>query len=566
MKGSKQSMKVNIKKVTIKGFKGYLEEREFPLGYRTLISGDNGKGKSSIGEAIIWAITGCGIDGNEKATSKLVNDKKPKITEVVLEYNLDGEAQVLIRRKKESSNEIYLNDNKVTNNDISRELYKSKDVFLSIFNPYYFPSLSPKDAKHLLGSVLQPISKEEILRELGDFLKEKLEKNKFRTPGTFLTDKRVELKEQEENIIFLEGVIEGAKAIDIPQKQVFLDTELKGLKAQLMNLEYAVDDSVFNELEEKKRKLELELNKGYFNIKPIQDTRLKKSEKDSLLMRYKEIKAKIDNMGKNIVICDNCGNEIDLNATIKTNLEEELKIVRFKGVTKKKEIEELEKENNITKAENAKVVSEWKTSLEYKIKNVNKEINQLTEEKSKENESRREKISSIKSRVLELDQEERKIFAHNSNIEVLQKQNEKIKHDIEKSKKGIENSRLKMAELKIAIDAGKQYNSIKLKRQSEIIGKYLNKVELQFEKLTTDGEIKEDFKILYEGREFNKLSNAEKIKAGIEMSNFIANIMNLHFPMFIDNSESITEIQELETQMIMAKVVEGKELEVEVIK
>lgn len=559
-------MQININKIAIKGFKGYLEEAEFVLGKRTLVSGDNGLGKSSIGEAIAWAITGCDINGNEKATARLINDKKPKITEVVLDFEIDGTPQTLIRRKKGSSNEIYLNDVKVTNNDISRDLYKSKDVFLSILNPYYFPNLAPKDAKNLLSSILKPISKEEIFAELGDFLKEKLEKNKFRTPETFLTDKRAELKDQEENIIFLEGVIEGAKSIDIPEKKSFDDAELKKLREQLKSLESVAKDPKFDELEMKKRELESELAKGYFDVKPIKETGFKVVEKANLLQRFKEIKAKISNLGKNVVTCDNCGNEIDLNATLKASLEKELNEVKVKGVAKKKEIDELEKENEITKTENTKVVQEWEIGLKYQIESIQKEIDSLAAEKSKEEESRKEKINSIKSRVLELDEEERRVFVHNSNAEALEKQNEKIKHDVEKSKKETENSKLKIAELKVAIDAGKQYNSIKLKKQTEIIGKYLDKVELQFEKLTKDGELKDDFKILYEGREFNKLSNAEKIKAGLEMSNFVSNMMDLHFPVFVDNAESITNIPGLYTQIIIAKVVEGQELKVEVLK
>lgn len=558
-------MNIKINKISIKGFKGYVQEREFTLGQKTLISGDNKKGKSSISEAIAWCITGCDIYGNEKAIARLVNDKKPKLTEVVLEFEIDGEPQTLIRRKKGSSNEIYWNDTKVTNNDISKNIYQSKDIFLSILNPYYFPSLAPKDAKNLLTSILRSVSKEEIFAELGDYLKEKLEKNKFRTPETFLSDKRAELKDQDENIIFLEGVIEGAKYIEIPEKKSFDDTELNSLKEQLKKLESITEVYSFNELERKKSNLELELIKGCPNLKQEKEVRLHKSEKDNLLNRYREIKEKINNLGENTVICDSCGNSIDLNATLKADLLKELEIVRAAGVAKKDIINEIEKENICIREENAKIFTSWEMHIKAQISDIEDEINKIKTEKSSHEESKKEKINSIKSRILELQEEERKVFAHNSNIEALKKQNEKIKHDVEKSKKEIENSKLKIAELKVAIDAGKQYNSIKLKKQTEIIGQCLDKVELQFEKLTKDGEIKDDFKILYDGREFNKLSNAEKINAGLEMSNFISNMMDLHFPVFIDNAESITKIKELSTQMIISKVVEGKDLEVEVI-
>ena len=93
----------------------------------------------------------------------------------------------------------------------------------------------------------------------------------------------------------------------------------------------------------------------------------------------------------------------------------------------------------------------------------------------------------------------------------------------------------------------------------------MDKVEINFEKLTKDGELKEDFKVLYEGKEFNKLSDAQKIKASLEISNLLINAQNLHFPIFIDRAESINIIPEIDTQMIQAKVTKDSEIKVEVI-
>ena len=45
-----------------------------------------------------------------------------------------------------------------------------------------------------------------------------------------------------------------------------------------------------------------------------------KAQKDSLLKQYKDIKVKIDTLGKNIVKCGKCGNEIDINETIRKSL------------------------------------------------------------------------------------------------------------------------------------------------------------------------------------------------------------------------------------------------------
>lgn len=558
-------MKLQINKITIKGFKGYFKEIEFPLGYRTEITGDNGLGKSSIGDAIVWCITGCDMNGNEKATTKLVNDKKPKITEVILEFELNGEENTLIRRKKGSTTEIYRNEDKVTNNDLVRDLYKNKDVFLSIFNPYYFPGLSPKDAKKLLSSILKPIDKEEILNELGDFLKEKLIKNKFKIPETFLSDKRAELKDYEENIIFCEGAIEGAKLIEIPEKKVFDDTELRELESKIASIKILPEDPKIKDLEKEKNKLEKELALGFQGTK-IKDTGSMKAQKDALLKQYKDIKVKIDKLGKNIVKCDKCGNEIDINETIRKNLKEDLSQILQDGKSKKSELDALLGENKKIIEKNNQASEKWEKLIENQIETIDEKMAALKHTVVSVNLKNQEKVLVMQDRLGELNKEKSNIQLHNMNVDSLLKQNEKIKHDIQQSKKEIENSELKISELKVVIDAGKQYNSIKLKKQSEMIGKHLNKVKLQFEKLTKDGELKDDFKILYEGREFNKLSNAEKIKAGLEMSNFISNILGYHFPVFVDNAESITQIQELETQMLIAKVVKDQKIKVEVIK
>ncbi|MEO2740167.1 hypothetical protein [Clostridium butyricum] len=45
----------------------------------------------------------------------------------------------------------------------------------------------------------------------------------------------------------------------------------------------------------------------------------------------------------------------------------------------------------------------------------------------------------------------------------------------------------------------------------------------------------------------------------------LINLQNLHFPIFVDNAESINEVPELDTQMIQAKVTTDNEVKVEVI-
>lgn len=588
-------MKLELTKISMVGFKGYKDNIEYRLGHRTIVTGDNGLGKSSIGEAIVWALTGCNVWGNERATTDLVNNQKPKVTEVVLDFLLDEEPQTIIRRKKGSTNEVYWNDAKSSTNDIARDIFKNKDVFLSIVNPYYFPNLAPKDAKQLLSDVLKPANREEIFKELGDYLKQLLLDNGFRMPETFLADARADLKDQEDNIIYLEGVQDGLKPMEVIEKKTFDDTELKSLKDELEELKRSnnIEDELskiqkpkdsaaeLSELRVQEATIKTTLNN--IDLQPLFPVEEKENRKDELLREYKVKKNRLDNMESKTVKCDGCGNEIDLTKESKEMLKVEIKEIQVRGTQLKKEIEEIEAKNIQIAENNQKIKLGKEDEVNKELARIGKERQELLskdeaaqkkyEEKrqaiinkhSAKQEEIKEKINYIKVKISGLEEEQREIVNYNASVDAAMRHNEKLVKDQALNAENIKNSKNKIEQLKLAIDAAKQYNSIKLKKQSEQIKSYLDKVVIQFEKITKDGELKDDFKIVYEGKEFNKLSASEKIKAGLEIANLLINIQNLHFPIFVDDAESINVIPELDTQMIKARVTLDKEVKVGVV-
>ena len=104
---------------------------------------------------------------------------------------------------------------------------------------------------------------------------------------------------------------------------------------------------------------------------------------------------------------------------------------------------------------------------------------------------------------------------------------------------------------------------IVIETQKEMIKKYLNKVDIEFSKINkTDGKITECCNILYEGREFKKLSKSQQIRAALEVSNMVNNISGIKAPIFFDDAESTTDIQEIpETQLIISLVIKYNALE-----
>lgn len=58
--------KFRVLSLTVKGFKGFSEEMAFTFGDMNTITGHNGQGKSSIADAIAFAITGVSFYGGSR--------------------------------------------------------------------------------------------------------------------------------------------------------------------------------------------------------------------------------------------------------------------------------------------------------------------------------------------------------------------------------------------------------------------------------------------------------------------------------------------------------------------
>ncbi|MCY6372421.1 AAA family ATPase [Clostridium ganghwense] len=555
--------KLKINKVSMTGFKSYLETKEVALSDFTVINGDNAQGKTTIGEAICWALTGCDLNGNEKATTRLINNTKPKLTEVALDIEFNEEVHTVVRRKRGRCNDFYLDEKKVSTADLAREFFMAKDVFLTIFNPVHFSSMTPKVAKDFLTGVMKEVDKEEILNELGTFIKDRLLKNGFRNSVTFLQDKRSDLDELEKDNIYLEGVIDGQTKIEIPQEKSFDDSELIKLKTKLEELQNEKNEDLgLKELETKLIEFRSSLNVIPFDKPELKDVKGLERTRQDLLSDYKQLKKEYESLEVKTVTCDKCGNEIDINEIERKRLTEKIKAIVAKGKKMAGEIQTAKETNEKLLNEYTEKVNNYRLEIQNEIAKIKEQISKVQEENKKKNEVVEIQKKALKTKIQILEDEQRDVQIFNANIQNLLKQQEQINQKILDSKEELQRNKARKSELKFLIDGAKQFNSIKLKKQSEFIGKYLDKVTLQFEKLTKDGELKDDFKILYEGREFNILSNAERIKAGLEISNLIMNVMDLKLPIFIDNAESITTFNKPDTQLILAKVAEGKKLEI----
>ena len=122
--------------MTISGFKNYQEPTELVFGNPTVITGGNGRGKTSIADAISFAVTGLPFFG-ERGIDRLHNETQPLVSISMSFVGGRGAAHTLTRVLQKNRMTILYDGYEIRQMDLT-DMFGEKDVFLSIFNPLYF--------------------------------------------------------------------------------------------------------------------------------------------------------------------------------------------------------------------------------------------------------------------------------------------------------------------------------------------------------------------------------------------------------------------------------------------
>lgn len=107
-------------------------------------------------------------------------------------------------------------------------------------------------------------------------------------------------------------------------------------------------------------------------------------------------------------------------------------------------------------------------------------------------------------------------------------------------------------------------NLLIIQEQMKKVKDYLKNVTIEFSSIDEEtGEIVDVYEIKYCGRKYEKLSKSYKLRADIEIATLINKVTGINTFMFVDDVESITQIDnDSGLQMILAIVVKYNELEI----
>lgn len=444
--------RIDIKNIKVKGFKGYKEERYFNLFHLTKILAENGQGKTSLREAISWCFLGSNIWGNDREDSSLLNNSSKEMEVVLTFTNEENVEFVLFRNRKGNTTTILLNDKNIRQAELTA-LLGNKDIFLSIFNPEYYSAMTEKEARNFMISILPSIQIDDVAINLDDYeldlIKDELNLI-HNNPNKYNEDRRKEIKEMEENLLYLEGKISGLELEQITEeKKAFDEKELKDIEKQINDLtlkKAVVDKTELENLISEKNNIEKKLisieskefkkpdtTEKFEKIKDLErnialiekekfetneDTLRKiytlESEINTLREEYKEKRNIKIQVGDNCPSCKTLITEKQI-INIGAEAKKELSKIALLGQEKQKKLEELQadiekskmsfetvKNNRLSPLKEQykkyvdelnKMKNEYKISLDSFLKNKDKQISTLNKQLNSIN----EKISKLEN-------------------------------------------------------------------------------------------------------------------------------------------------------------------------
>ena len=310
--------------------------------------------------------------------------------------------------------------------------------------------------------------------------------------------------------------------------------------------------------------------------------------KEELYKKWDEVSKTALEFDPNSFICPTCKREYetDKKEEIKKQFEDNL------NIHKKSEQEAINREGqaiNIRLDENTKArekIQQELPRLNNKLEEINNKIAEIEKAKETDNSFDVTSLPEYSNKIKEIEELEEKVKnLTNGDISYLQNKKAEITEKINKLNKTLneretqEKTKQRIAELqaseedianKIQELEGQQYaleefTKTKVELLENAINSKFELVKFRLFDTQINGGLVECCDTLVNGVPYADVNNAHKILAGLDVINTLVKFYNTSAPIFIDNRESINEIDYIGTQIISLVVTTDPKLRIEVL-
>ena len=600
----KKIKQFQITSLMLSGFKSYEEPTELVFGNPTVITGGNGRGKSSIADAIAFAVTGCPFFG-ERGIDRLHNENNPDVAIRMCFVDETGTLHELNRTRRKNRMTITYDGYEIRQLDLA-DLFGERDVFLSILNPLYFIEELGEDGKKLLERYLPTIPHETVLSQLSEPVREHLKNETILSPEGSLKRCREEIRSLEERITYLRGQKDLAASqgesheqaeqeltlqadtlreeiAELEQRQ-FSSMDVSAMQERLVELSGRYEEAARDErADTSKLREQLQLLREKIARREVEKYQSKFTEalaeasarvKD-LGVRYQRENAayKAFHAGMECPACHRSVTEQSL-SEVQAALKKVLSELYAAGSEQRAQLIELQEMDKKAADTFAQFKEDDLGKWAAEAAELEQRCASLAEQASAETERLRAEIQTLTANLEygnlsqseydhlgtcreELRQSEAKIAALQ---DMTAAQLPDFDREIARANANIAEIKRKMADVIAYISKRAELTFSQLK---------MNRVEISlYDVVKSTGEVKDTFKFQYGGRRYDRLSLSEKIRAGMEVSELMKRLTGRNYPVFVDNMESVDDLANVRPtgQIIMAKCVSGAALQVKPIR
>lgn len=590
--------------MTISGFKSYEGPTELTFGDPTVITGGNGRGKTSIADAIAFAVTGLPFFG-ERGIDRLHNESNPDVYIQMRFVDERGAAHELTRTRRKNRMTITYDGYEIRQLDLT-DLFGERDVFLSILNPLYFIEELGEDGKNLLERYLPLIPQEMILAQLAEPVRASLKDEFLLSPDAYLKRRREEIRGLEERITYLGGQRDLAAAQEEQQQKTRLELadQLDGLKAEIA----ALEEKQFAGLDvERMQERLVELSRRYDET--AQDVHGDASEQQKALQELREriirrqteqyqskftqpmaeAYARVNDLGARYqremasykafhagMECPTCHRSVTEQTLpeVQTAIKKTLSELYAAGTEQRNQLNELQELDR-------KAMETFEQFKGEDLRRWEAEISVLEQSCAERSRSGAAESSLIRNEIQSLTTELEYGKLTQAEYDRLSACREECR-EVEAKLSALESmtaeepsdlgGEIRQAQDRIGEIKRIMTNVIAyISKRAELTFSQLrmNKVEISlYDVVKSTGEVKDTFKFTYGGRRYDRLSLSEKIRAGMEVSELMKRLTGRNYPTFVDNMESVDDLANVRPtgQVIMAKCVSNAPLQVRPIK
>lgn len=603
-----------ISSLKVSGFKCFAEERSFSFGPMNAIFGHNAQGKSTIADAISYAITGVSFFGSNRMDRLRAPGKNISVELQIVDG--EGQPHCLIRNRVGDNTDVFWDGQPIAAKDLNT-VFAERDLFLAVFNPLYLIEVLGNKGRDLFERYMPEVPHEKVMEQLSEHNQSILAQNPFLSPEALVKQTRESIRELESTLTYCQGqqdllrsqreqsgVLLADRQKELQDCRVriqelesirttgFDGSDLKERLADLYSLheEYVREqaslpqtddlDAKFRDLTQKRAKREADVYHSQY-AQALADTQKQINELGMELARHRHILAGLQ-PGIRCPMCYQTVTQETLPA-LKDEFEATIRRICAQGKELSGQLAELhgldEKAREVFEAFRAQDIA----MCNLELADIELRRQQAVDAVRAENERRQQKISEIREEIqnIELDLETGRLSSEEmvelecfkerakaleAEIEVLtEQQGSSMGADVAPgiSAEEINAEIVKKNELLTALSS---YIAERVRQRFDHLD--LNRVSISlYEVSKTTGEVRDVFKFNYEDRPYVILSLSEKIKAGLEVSELLKKIAGINYPVFIDNGESVPVIDNVRPsgQTFISQVVKNEQLRVEIL-